>query len=206
MTPGETAKQRNEMSRSRNPLKARLFAGALAAAAILALQPAVSAAPQEPQPAGKTQTKPHVKELHPHLDKARRDKASAQKTTADSKAAKSDPGADPAKTGPETPAEPPASPYEPQVLRLAEILGALAYLDDLCGSKSDWRGKMQAFLAAEAKTTERKERLAGTFNRSFHDYEKSYAVCTPNAQIIISRYLAEAGRLSREVVDRFRSS
>jgi uncharacterized protein (TIGR02301 family) len=112
-----------------------------------------------------------------------------------------------APTNPDAPAsEPPPPPYEMQALRLAEILGALAYLDDLCGSKTDWRGKMQQFLEAEAKTSYRKERLAGTFNRSFHDYEQSYQVCTPNAQTVIGRFLAEGGKLAHEIVNRFSSS
>lgn len=112
-------------------------------------------------------------------------------------------------TNAETPAsEPPPPPYEAQVLRLAEILGALTYLDDLCGFRDsgDWRAKMQALLEAEAKTTFRKERLAGVYNRSFRGYERSYRACTPNAQAIINRFLAEGGRLAHEVVNRFSAS
>ncbi len=118
--------------------------------------------------------------------------------------------ADTAKTEPgkadTPPPEPPPPPYEPQVLRLAEILGALAWLDDLCGAKSDWRARMQQFLEAEAKTPERKERFAGSFNRSFHDYEQSYQTCTPNAQIVIGRFLNEGGRIARDVANRFSAS
>ena len=32
------------------------------------------------------------------------------------------------------PAEPPPPPYEPQLLRLSEIMGSLAYLRGLCGA------------------------------------------------------------------------
>ncbi|WP_049768102.1 TIGR02301 family protein [Methylocella silvestris] len=113
--------------------------------------------------------------------------------------------ADPAAPATATPEAPPP-PYEPQVLRLAEILGALAYLDDLCGAKDDWRKKMQDFLEAEARSEDRKERLAGAFNRSFHDYEQSYQACSPNAQIVISRFLSEGGKLARDVANRFSAS
>lgn len=65
---------------------------------------------------------------------------------------------------------------------------------------------MQALLEAEAKTAFRKERLAGTFNRSFRGYERSYRVCTPNAQAVITRFLSEGGRLAHEVVNRFSAS
>ena len=85
---------------------------------------------------------------------------------------------------------------------------ALTYLEDLCLSPDsiDWRAKMQQFMDAETKTPFRKERLAGNFNRSFHDYERSYRVCTPNAQAIISRFLAEGGKLAHEVVNRYSAS
>ena len=101
------------------------------------------------------------------------------------------------------PPEPPPPPYEPEVLRLAEILGALAYLEDLCGSKENWRARMQAFLEAEARTQDRKERLAGAFNRSFHDYEASYRSCGGNAEAVIARFLREGGRLARDVAARY---
>jgi uncharacterized protein (TIGR02301 family) len=117
-------------------------------------------------------------------------------------AAKPAPNAAPA---PET--EPPP-PYDPEILRLAEILGALTYLDALCASNppGDWRAKMQALLEADAKTAARKERLAGSYNRGFHDYERTYHLCTPNAQAIIGRFLAEGGKIAHEVVNRYGAS
>jgi len=112
-----------------------------------------------------------------------------------------------AKAAPAPEAEPPP-PYDPEILRLAEILGALTYLDALCASNppGDWRAKMQALLEAEAKTAARKERLAGSYNRGFHDYERSYHLCTPNAQAIIGRFLAEGAGIAHEVVNRYGAS
>ena len=177
---------------------------AVAAAAVGVF--AATAAPQDAQPG----TAP-AKALHAPAGTVKGAKAKADQPTtpeaAKTDAAKPEPG----KTGtgnadePAAPGPPPP-PYEPQILRLAEILGALAWLDDLCGSKSDWRVRMQQLLEAEAKTPERKERFAGSFNRSFHDYELSYQTCTPNAQIIISRFLTEGGRLARDIVNRFSAS
>lgn len=108
---------------------------------------------------------------------------------------------------PEPAAEVPP-PYERQMLRLAEILGALSYLDEICDAGSDdpWRAKMQALIEAEAKTKLQKERLAGTFNRGFRGYEMSYHACTTNARAIIDRFLAEGRRLAHEIVDRYGAS
>ena len=119
-------------------------------------------------------------------------------------AAKPAPGA---KATPAPEAEPPR-PYDPEILRLAEILGALTYLDALCASNpsGDWRAKMQALLEADAKTAARKERLAGSYNRGFHDYQRTYHLCTPNAQAIIGRFLAEGAGIAHEVVNRYGAS
>jgi len=173
---------------------------AVAATAAIGLCAATAGA-QDAQPA---------KALHAAAAPAKSAKPKADES-AKTDAAKAEPGktergeADGSNPQAATPGPPPP-PYEPQVLRLAEILGALAWLDDLCGAKSDWRARMQQFLEAEAKTPERKERIAGSFNRSFHDYELSYQSCTPNAQIIISRFLTEGGMLARDVVNRFSAS
>ncbi|MGH6796165.1 MAG: TIGR02301 family protein [Methylocella sp.] len=112
-----------------------------------------------------------------------------------------------AKTAPAPEAELPR-PYDPEILRLAEILGALTYLDALCtpNPQGDWRAKMQALLEADAKTAARKERLAGSYNRGFHDYERTYHLCTPNAQAIIGRFLAEGAGIAHEAVNRYGAS
>lgn len=96
-------------------------------------------------------------------------------------------------------------PYEPQLLRLAEIMGALSYLRDLCGAADGqlWRNKMAALLDAEAQSVSRKERMAGAFNRGFRGFETIYRTCTPNAELVISRYLDEGGKLARDVQNRY---
>src|ERR1700730_1533959 len=112
-----------------------------------------------------------------------------------------------AKAPPAPEAEPPP-PYDPEIQRLAEILGALTYLDALCATNppGDWGAKMQALLEAEAKTAARKERLAGSYNRGFQDYQRTYHLCTPNAQAIIGRFLAEGAGIAHEVVNRYGAS
>jgi uncharacterized protein (TIGR02301 family) len=104
--------------------------------------------------------------------------------------------------------EGPPPPYEPQLLRLSEILGALSYLRDICTAHDGdaWRAKMAALLEAEAKTQTRRERLAGAFNRGFRGYEVIYRTCTPNADTVIARYLNEGGRIARDINYRYGGS
>ncbi len=117
-------------------------------------------------------------------------------------------GANPAQPGTTPAAEEPAPPYEPQLLRLSELLGALTYLQDLCGGESGqvWRDKMTALMDAETQNETRKERLAGAYNRGFKGYELSYRQCTPNAQAIITRFLDESGKIARDVSHRYGTS
>ncbi len=111
----------------------------------------------------------------------------------------------------QAPAPPAASPaqdvkpYDPQLLRLAEILGALSYLRGLCGSGDGdvWLKRMQALLDAEGTTPARKDRLAGAFNHGIDGYSLSYRSCTPNARTIVERFLAEASQIAKAVENRF---
>ena len=107
-----------------------------------------------------------------------------------------------------TPAPPPESKvYDPQLMRLAEILGALTYLRGLCGDRDtdEWRAKMQALLDAEGVPPVRKDRLAGAYNRGLQGYQLSYHSCTANAHLVIERFLAEGSRIAQDLQSRFRA-
>lgn len=116
------------------------------------------------------------------------------------KSAKTDAARKAPEAKPETPADG-APPYEPQLLRLSEIMGALAYLRDLCGDGdgAEYRARMSGLLDAEGKAPERREKLAGAYNRGYLGYETSYSVCTPNARAAIDRFIAEGGRIARDI-------
>jgi uncharacterized protein (TIGR02301 family) len=113
----------------------------------------------------------------------------------------------PGSTAPVVAAPPPAPPppYEPQLLRLAEMMGALAYLRDLCGQgdSADFRDKMRALLDAESADAQRRDRLAGAYNKGFQDYAISYRACGPSANAVIERYLAETARLTSDLANRY---
>jgi uncharacterized protein (TIGR02301 family) len=109
-----------------------------------------------------------------------------------------------APAAPEAPADN-APPYEAQLLRLSEIMGALAFLRDLCGDGDggEYRTRMANLLDAEAGARERREKLAGAYNRGYRGYETTYRVCTPNARTTIARFVEEGGRLARDISYRF---
>jgi len=104
-----------------------------------------------------------------------------------------------------TAAPPPPPPYEPQLLRLAELMGALSYLRDLCrdGDGAAFRDRLAKLMDVEAQATERKEALAGAFNRGFGDYELTYRVCTPSARETIRLYLDETQKIAHFVATRY---
>jgi uncharacterized protein (TIGR02301 family) len=96
-------------------------------------------------------------------------------------------------------------PYDEQYMRLAEILGGLHHLRSLCGASEPqiWRDKMNALIAAEDPTPDRRRRLIDKFNRSYRSFTEIYRTCTPGAQEIIERYLTEGAKLSEDVLNRY---
>jgi uncharacterized protein (TIGR02301 family) len=107
---------------------------------------------------------------------------------------------------PEQAERPPTGPppiYEKELLRLSEVIGALAFLRGLCESEdaAEWSEKMQALLDSEGPA--RAERLAGAYNRGYGAFALTYRICTPSAELAISRYLDEGDRLSRLISSRY---
>ncbi len=96
-------------------------------------------------------------------------------------------------------------PYEPQIEALAERLGTLALLRELCGDgdAAEFRSRMAALIEAEAHTSLRRNRLAGAYNRGYHGYGASYRSCTPSARLVIARALSQVDRLTRELASRY---
>lgn len=111
-------------------------------------------------------------------------------------------------TAPAAPGPDVLPPYEPQLERLAERLGTLALMRDLCGDgdAAEFRTRMAAMLDAEARTPAWRDRLAGAFNRGVRGYAASYRSCTPSARLVIARSLAEADRLTRDLASRYGGS
>ena len=96
------------------------------------------------------------------------------------------------------------SPFEGQLLRLAEILGSLHYLRNLCGeSGQDWRLRTEALLEAENPDETRRQRFVASFNNGYRGFEATYVSCTPSALEAIRRYIREGEALTRDTASRF---
>ena len=96
------------------------------------------------------------------------------------------------------------APYEGKMLRLAEVLGSLHYLHNLCGEASDeWRSRMDALIAAEKPAEQDRLRLVSNFNHGYRTFSNNYTRCTPSALAAIDRYMKEGENLSSDLLSRY---
>jgi uncharacterized protein (TIGR02301 family) len=96
------------------------------------------------------------------------------------------------------------APFQPRLLRLAEVLGSLHYLRNLCGEEgTQWRDQMQKLIAAENPAPELKARYVASFNRGYRSYEGTYVKCTASATEAIARFMKEGEALSRDIAVRY---
>ena len=102
------------------------------------------------------------------------------------------------------PARAAEAPFEPGLMRLAEILGSLHFLRNLCGEKGDqWRAEMEKLLASENPDPSRRARFIASFNRGYRSFGSTYTQCTPSATEAINRYMKEGEDLSRDIASRY---
>jgi uncharacterized protein (TIGR02301 family) len=97
------------------------------------------------------------------------------------------------------------APFDPDLQRLAEILGSLQYLRGVCGANEGqkWRNEMQTLIDAEAPNGERRRKIIASFNRGYRGFQQTYRTCTPAADIAIRRYLDEGAKIAREITARY---
>ena len=89
-------------------------------------------------------------------------------------------------------------PYDAQLFRLAEILGTLHYLRELCGANEGqvWREHMRELAASEGTSALRRAKLVENFNRGYRDYSRTYRSCTQPAIVAIQRYMEQASAIT----------
>ena len=96
-----------------------------------------------------------------------------------------------------------AKPYDEQLMRLAEILGAVHYLRELCSANDGqrWRDHMRTLIDAETASAQRKARITRSFNQGYRSYSRTYTSCTPSAQTAIERFMSEGVELTEALVE-----
>ena len=95
--------------------------------------------------------------------------------------------------------------YEPDLYRLSEILGAVQFLRDLCGSNegSLWRDQMQALIDPAEPDLNERARMVDRFNRGYESYRAVYRTCTEAAHVAVDRYMDEGARIAGEIAARY---
>ncbi|MEM7619311.1 MAG: TIGR02301 family protein [Pseudomonadota bacterium] len=92
-------------------------------------------------------------------------------------------------------------PYDANLFRLAEFLGAIHYLRELCGAneKQLWRKQMEALVDAEGTTAIRKIKLVNNFNKGYRGYRRTYRKCTPPARAALKRFMQQGATLASSI-------
>jgi uncharacterized protein (TIGR02301 family) len=100
---------------------------------------------------------------------------------------------------------PTAPPYDKEMHRLAEILGAVHYLRELCDADEGqtWRSMMQQLIDAENPTPDRRSKLIDSFNRGYRGFEQTYNACTETAVWVIDTYMAEGADIAQRIATRY---
>ena len=94
-----------------------------------------------------------------------------------------------------------SAPYDAQLLRLAEIIGAIHYLRELCGNEDGqtWRNHMQDILEAEGQTALRRAVLARRFNQGYRNYSRTYKSFTVTPKTALQRFIRDGESVTREL-------
>ena len=96
------------------------------------------------------------------------------------------------------PPPPDDRPYDNKLLRLAEILGAVHYLRELCGAQDGqlWREQMKDILRNEGTTAVRRAKLVNSFNDGYRGYRRTHRTCTSSATLAVTRFSTEGAQIA----------
>jgi len=96
------------------------------------------------------------------------------------------------------PPPPDDRPYDSELMRLAEILGAVHYLRELCGAQEGqiWRDQMKEILRNEGTTAVRRAKLVNSFNDGYRGYRRTYRTCTQSATLATTRFSTEGATIA----------
>ncbi|WP_375616120.1 TIGR02301 family protein [Bartonella sp. AP58NXGY] len=92
-------------------------------------------------------------------------------------------------------------PYEKKLLRLAEVLGSLHFLQNLCETPTNqWYDYMNALIEAEKPIPQRRAYFYEAFNEAYRAFSENYHHCTQAAIEANQRYVEEGRTLSEKLL------
>lgn len=99
-------------------------------------------------------------------------------------------------------------PYAQDMERLAEILGSLQFLTELCDADpGSWREQMETIIALEAGGDESSEewqaRLTNLFNLGYSSFAAVYRTCTPSALTAVTLYRDAGAKIAAGITSRY---
>ena len=96
-------------------------------------------------------------------------------------------------------------PYDPGLNELAETLGSVHYLTNLCTEEKSnrWRDEMADLLSTERPDPIRRSRLVASFNRGYRSFASVYVSCTDQARSAADQFLARGAALAAEIENRY---
>lgn len=95
-------------------------------------------------------------------------------------------------------------PYDEKLGRLAEVLGSIHYLRNLCTEPSNrWRDEMEQLLAVEKPEPLRRAQLIAAFNKGYRSFDSVYTRCTDQARLSADRYVEEGRTLALDLASTY---
>ncbi|WP_409361743.1 TIGR02301 family protein [Bartonella heixiaziensis] len=92
-------------------------------------------------------------------------------------------------------------PYDTKLLRLAEILGSLHSLQNLCNTPTNqWYNHMATLIEAENPSPQRRAYFYEAFNEAYRAFSENYHHCTQSAIEANQRYIKEGRALSENLI------
>ena len=96
--------------------------------------------------------------------------------------------------------------YDPELARLATILGSLHYLRNLCGETGNqWRDEMETIILSDKMESLRKKRAIAAFNDGYQVFSSNYTECNPRAIEAIGKFQSEGATLTAAILTRYKS-
>lgn len=98
------------------------------------------------------------------------------------------------------------APYDDKLVQLAEILGSIDFIRNLCerDSEPQWKAMMGQLLESDARDEPaRREKLTAAYNRGYRTFSAIQTRCSAQLRATAERYRIEGATLATEITTRY---